>query len=130
MTLNNRLAEIHRRFLQSHQSLTAFVQDSQKGIQHLLAEHDRIQRKLQKPKLGAALLGTRKKGRLIEVTITQEQLALLRKAITWRLEQINKHPNLLLRMSFIYLVATFDGFIADIQKCSHRDLKCCGRRGN
>ncbi|MBC9250506.1 hypothetical protein A9179_09500 [Pseudomonas alcaligenes] len=106
---------MHRGFRTSVQLLMSYLQDMGDAIKKIQKQHEEIVGKLEAAKSGVPDPSPPNLGeKTIQLDLNDEQIKLLTDVMKSAQSQKSSYPNLTFRMSFVYLVATFDAFIADV----------------
>lgn len=94
--------------------LTVFVQDTQGAISEISQKHRQIAEKIGKAQQGKRVENEKSDEKTVSIKLSKEEIELLVTVMAKRVEGIDKYPNLLMNMAFIYLVALFDAFLTDV----------------
>jgi hypothetical protein len=114
MNLDTRICEIFEKYLAAHNALMSFMGDVERSIESLNKQHDEIIQKLELA--GVAETGEEQTSvppDSIEIHFTDIELTTLRNVMGRKLTILQSYPDLLLRSTFIYAVALFDGLLGD-----------------
>ena len=113
MELSDSLNAIHRSYAQSVGLLKGYLRHMGDAIKTLQKQQEEIVAKLEAAKSGDPDL-TRPSSGEKTIKLNAEQLDALTKVMLDAEGNTAAYPNLTFRMSFVYLVALFDAFLADI----------------
>lgn len=115
MELSDTLNSIHLGYRQSVGLLRGYLKHIGGAIKKLQKDHEAIVAKLEAVKSGVADPSPSKSGeKTVKVELSPEEMDVLVKAMKFAQGHTSEYPNLTFRMSFVYLVALFDAFLADV----------------
>jgi len=100
-------------FVSAYLDLLMYVKNVQKGLQQVIKTSERLERKLKKRKSSSSSRRSLK-STTISVVLSDEELTVLQASVKEAVSRVRKHPTLLLNMAFIYLLAIFEAFLADV----------------
>lgn len=114
MDLILKLDEIHKRFRTASSDISLFVSDVQRGFKFLARQHEQLTGKLNpRTEESSQAVAKDPAEELVTIKLSRKELGVLQKVMDWKSDRMKAYPKLLLNMSFIYLVAAFDAFLAD-----------------
>lgn len=114
MELSDSLNAIHRGYVRSVELLRSYLWHMGDATKKLQKEHEAIVTKLEAVKSGKPDPSPPKQGEGLQVELSIEQMDLLVELVKSAQGRTAAYPNLTFRMSFVYLVALFDAFLADV----------------
>jgi hypothetical protein len=115
MELFDSLNAIRRGYGHSVGVLTGYLAHMSDSIKKLQKDHHEIVGKFEAVRSGAPDPSPPKPGeKRIQLTLKPEEADIVVEAMRFMLDRTSAYPNLMFRMSFIYLIALFDAFLADV----------------
>lgn len=115
MELSDSLRAIHRGYAQSVGLLKSYLTHMSDAIKELQEKHHIIAEKFEATKSGKPDPSPHKPHeKTIQLTLKSEEIDTILAAMKFMQVRTSVYPNLMFRMSFVYLVALFDAFLADI----------------
>src|SRR5258706_12959123 len=117
MKLSLVIAGLRHTYIESVFRLASYVEDIDRAIQKLRAEHENLSKKLAAIKEGKPYDDPEEKKpgvKLVQVTLEKKDLDIIVDAMQLKQGHIEKYPGLAFQMAFVYLVATFDALLTDI----------------
>jgi hypothetical protein len=114
MELSDSLNAIHLGYGQSVGLLRGYLRHMGDAIKKLRKEHQALVVKLEAVSSGKPDPSPPNQGEGLQVELSSKEMDLLVEAMKFALGNTAAYPNLTFRMSFVYLIALFDAFLADV----------------
>jgi hypothetical protein len=121
MSLEAQLRHLFSQYIEATSMLSQYVEDSEEGFRKLSDENeivsDKIHRARKSGKSGKFIIQEIKSfenEKTVKTSFSEDEFDILISAMEHRIGLLQSYPGLLYRMAFIYLVALFDAFLADV----------------
>lgn len=115
MCLKKVIADIYNTYVNSVLSLSSYVDVMGSAIQKIQGANEDLLIKFVAAKAGAADASTQShREGFISVSLEESEMDLLVETMRFSKERAEMYPNLMLRMSYIYLMSLFDAFVSDV----------------